>query len=226
MGWPADEKQPIWDNLDPELVHTLGPQPPLVNPSTPEDQTNFKQLAQNFVKKQNRILLKRDQTTTNHPCPNDLAVGELVLNAVTGNLYTKLVTGRIVMYKPSSVCDLSQVSMDYSASLPISETCEDICSVSGHGISFTSRARNTLRFNPVELKEGLPVSLNIKYVSSTGVETVIGRMSAISDYKSNMSFEILYYPDPNSTSFYPLAAKFGEGTYNNGSLGSVKIEML
>lgn len=226
MGWPANEKQPIWNNIDPDTVHALGPQPPVVNPQTPENQTDFKQLAQNFVKKQNRILLKRDQTTTNHPCPNDLAIGELVLNAITGNLYTKLVTGRIVMYKPSSVCDLNQVSMDYSVSLTIPETCEDICSVSANGISFTSHARNSIRFNPVELKEGLPVSFNIKFLSLSGEEVVIGRISAISDYKSAMSFEVLYYPDPSSTNFYPLAAKFGEGTYSSGSLGSIKIETI
>lgn len=226
MGWPSDEKQPLWDSLDPDLAHILDQQPPIVNPSAPEDDTNFRQLAQNFVKKQNRILLKRDQTTTNHPCPNDLEVGELVLNAVTGNLYTKLVTGRIIMYKPSSVCDLTQISTDYTASLVISETCDSVCSVSGHGISFTSGARNTIRFNPVELKEGLPISLNIKFIAPNGAETLIGRVSAISDYKTDMSFEVLYYPDPASTNFLPLVAKFGQGIYNNGSLGSIKVETL
>lgn len=226
MGWPADEKQPIWDKTDPDLVHALGPQPPVVNPSTPENNTNFKQLAQDFVKKPNRILLKRDETTNNHPCENDLAVGELVMNAVTGNLYTKLVTGRIVMYKPSSVCDLSQASSDFSASIKIPETCEDICSISDHGITFTSKTRNTLKFNPVSPNEGLPTAFNIIYVSPTNVETVVARVSAISDYKSTMVFEMLYYPSETSSNFYPLSAKFGPGIYPNGNLGSLKIEVL
>lgn len=225
MGWPSDEKQPIWTNLDPGTVHVLGPQPSVVNPVPDENDTNFKQLAQDFVKKPNRILLKRDQTTTNHPCPNDLAVGEIVLNAVTGNLYTKLVTGRIVMYKPSPVCDLNQVSMDYSTSLSIPETCEDICSVSGHGISFTSGPRNSLRFNPVTPNEGLPKAFNISYVSA-GNEIVIARISAISDYKPSMSFEVLYYQNPGSTNFLPLTAKFESGLYPNGNLGSIKVEVL
>lgn len=226
MGWPSDEKQPIWNNPDPDIVHILGPQPPIVNPTTDENDVNFKQLAQNFVKKPNRILLKRDQTTTNHPCPNDLAVGEIVMNAVTGNLYTKLVTGRIVMYRPSPVCDLNQISMDYSASLTVSETCEEICSVSGHGITFTSKARNSLRFNPLTPNEGLPTAFNIKYIPSSGTELIIARISVISDYKPSMSFEILYYPETNSGSFLPLSAKFGEGLYPNGNLGSIKVEVL
>jgi hypothetical protein len=225
MGSQSDEKQPIWTALEPETTHILGPQPPIVNPSLDENDVDFKQLAQNFVKKSNRILLKRDQTTTNHPCPDDLAIGEIVLNAVTGNLYTKLVTGRIVMYKPSPVCDLNQVSMDFSASLMIPETCEDICSVSGHGISFTSKARNSLRFNPVLPNEGLPKAFNISYISSE-TEMVIARISAISDYKPSMSFELLYHPNPESTNFLPLSAKFESGLYPNGNLGSIKVEIL
>lgn len=229
MGWPSDEKQPIWTDLGPDSVHVMGPQPPVVNPPAEENTIDFKALAKTFVKKQNRILLKRDQTTTKHPCSDDLDVGELVLNAVTGNLYTKLVTGRIVMYKPNSVCDLNQSaggSMDYNASLVIPETCEDICSVSGHGISFTSKSRNTLKINPVAPNEGLPTAYNIIYVSSTGTETMIARVSAISDYKSNMSFELLYYPNTTSDSFMPLTGKFGSGVYPNGNLGSLKVETI
>lgn len=227
MGWPNNEQSPIWKEVDPNRAPDSNtPVPPVVNPPANENDTNFKQLADGFIRKPNRIILKRDSKTTNHPCPADLAVGELALNAVTGNLYTKLVTGRIVMYKPNSVCDLNQISMDYGLSLVVPETCEDICSVSGYGITFTSKARNSLRFNPVALNEGLPTTYNIKYTSVSGTTVLIGRISAISDYKSDMSFEILYYPDPDSTNFYPLSGKFGKGIYDNGNLGSITLETV
>jgi hypothetical protein len=44
--------------------------------------------------------IKRDITTSNPPAPNQLEVGELVMNATTGIMYSKLTNGLIVKYLP------------------------------------------------------------------------------------------------------------------------------
>jgi hypothetical protein len=51
-----------------------------------------------------RFLLKRDDTSVNAPAPEQVAVGELVLNSKTGKLYTKLVSGDMIEYIGSKVC--------------------------------------------------------------------------------------------------------------------------
>lgn len=43
---------------------------------------------------------KRDITTTNPPAPDQIGVGEIVINAVTGVIYSKLTNGIIVKYPP------------------------------------------------------------------------------------------------------------------------------
>lgn len=44
--------------------------------------------------------IKRDITTANPPAANQLEVGELVINATTGIIYSKLTNGLIVKYLP------------------------------------------------------------------------------------------------------------------------------
>lgn len=50
------------------------------------------------------LLLKRDDTSTGHPHPSQIEVGELVMNSVTGKLYSKLVDGSIVEWSSQKVC--------------------------------------------------------------------------------------------------------------------------
>lgn len=50
------------------------------------------------------LRLKNDQKTTNPPHANQLVVGELAINAVTGKIYTKLVDGSIVEFIGRTVC--------------------------------------------------------------------------------------------------------------------------
>lgn len=54
-----------------------------------------------------KFLLKRDDTSVNPPAPEQVEVGELVLNAKTGKLYTKLVSGDMIEYIGSKVCFVS-----------------------------------------------------------------------------------------------------------------------
>ncbi len=51
-----------------------------------------------------RFLLKRDDVSLNAPAPEQIEIGELLLNAKTGKLYTKLVSGDIIEYIGSKVC--------------------------------------------------------------------------------------------------------------------------
>lgn len=51
-----------------------------------------------------RILLKRDTQGESFPHPDQLEVGELVINAVTGKLYTKKVNGTIIEFIGQNIC--------------------------------------------------------------------------------------------------------------------------
>jgi len=52
-----------------------------------------------------KFFLKRDITSTNAPHPDQIEVGELVLNALTGKLYTKLYgSNQIVEFISQAIC--------------------------------------------------------------------------------------------------------------------------
>jgi len=51
-----------------------------------------------------KFKIKRDISTINAPHPDQLEIGELALNAITGKLYTKLVSGKIVEYNGQLIC--------------------------------------------------------------------------------------------------------------------------
>lgn len=50
------------------------------------------------------LKLKNDQKTTNPPHPDQLVVGEMAINAVTGKLYTKLIDGTVVEFVGKQIC--------------------------------------------------------------------------------------------------------------------------
>lgn len=51
-----------------------------------------------------RLKLKRDETSSSHPDVAQLEVGELIMNSVTGTLYTKLVDGSLIEFIGQKVC--------------------------------------------------------------------------------------------------------------------------
>jgi hypothetical protein len=53
----------------------------------------------------NKLILKRDETSTANPDPSQLVVGELVMNAVTGKLFTKLVDGSVIEFLGKRICN-------------------------------------------------------------------------------------------------------------------------
>ena len=61
-----------------------------------------------------KFRIKRDITSTNAPHPNQLEVGELAINAVTGKLYTKLVNGKIIEFFGQQICYDRTPSISFS----------------------------------------------------------------------------------------------------------------
>lgn len=51
-----------------------------------------------------KLLLKRDEVGSGHPSPDQLEVGELVMNSVTGKLYSKLIDGSIIEWTGQKIC--------------------------------------------------------------------------------------------------------------------------
>lgn len=51
-----------------------------------------------------KLKLKRDEESIAHPHVDQLEVGELVMNSVTGRLYSKLVDGTLVEWISQKVC--------------------------------------------------------------------------------------------------------------------------
>jgi hypothetical protein len=62
-----------------------------------------------------KFFLKRDIVSTNAPHPDQLEVGELVLNALTGKLYTKLHgSNQIVEFVSQAICYQKTPSITFS----------------------------------------------------------------------------------------------------------------
>lgn len=51
-----------------------------------------------------KFKIKRDVSSTNAPHPDQLEVGELALNAVTGKIYTKSISGKILEFVGKQIC--------------------------------------------------------------------------------------------------------------------------
>lgn len=83
-----------------------------------------------------KILIKRDITGTAQPAPDQIDVGELVLNAVTGKLYTKLTNGNIMSWSGDNVCFESTPTLSIShQGSSVEDTIPDLCCV-GDAITF------------------------------------------------------------------------------------------
>jgi hypothetical protein len=50
------------------------------------------------------LILRHDESTTNAPAPDQISVGEIIINSITGKLYTKLVNGTVVEFIGQQVC--------------------------------------------------------------------------------------------------------------------------
>jgi hypothetical protein len=75
-----------------------------------------------------KIFLKRDTQSESFPHPDQLEVGELVINAVTGKLYTKLVSGNIVEFVGQNICfePTPEIYLEYK-NAAVSEQIKELC---------------------------------------------------------------------------------------------------
>lgn len=75
------------------------------------------------------LLFKRDELGTGHPAPEQVKIGELVMNSVTGKLYTKLVDGSIVEFIGQKICfdPTPTISLLYIGQPVPSDTIDKFC---------------------------------------------------------------------------------------------------
>jgi hypothetical protein len=75
------------------------------------------------------LLFKRDETGFGHPSPEQLSVGEIVINSVTGKLYTKLVDGSVIEFIGQKICfdPLPEIFTLYENSLISNDIVTNFC---------------------------------------------------------------------------------------------------
>lgn len=75
------------------------------------------------------LLFKRDETGLGHPAPEQLSVGEIVINSVTGKLYTKLVDGSVIEFIGQKICfdPLPEISTYYENVLISNDIVNNFC---------------------------------------------------------------------------------------------------
>jgi len=87
------------------------------------------------------MKLKRDISSSSSPASDQVEVGELVINANTGILYTKKVDGTIVKWVPNQLCDTTYGNG--MSALPII-SFENIASVCCNGGAVTIIVNNLI----------------------------------------------------------------------------------
>lgn len=80
-----------------------------------------------------KLLLKRDEVGSAHPSPDQLEIGELVMNSVTGKLYSKLVDGSIVEWIGQKICfdPAPEISTYYDNILLNNDYIDTFCCLGG-----------------------------------------------------------------------------------------------
>lgn len=80
-----------------------------------------------------KLLLKRDEVGSGHPSPEQLEVGELVMNSVTGKLYSKLKDGSIVEWIGQKICfdPTPEVATYYENILYTNDYINEFCCLGG-----------------------------------------------------------------------------------------------
>lgn len=96
-----------------------------------------------------KLLLRRDDSSTNAPAPEQVEVGELVLNSVTGKMYTKLTNGELVEYIGQKTCfsAIPEVSFIYEQ-VNVGDLINRFC-CSG---AFLTVVVNKLRISPANYR--------------------------------------------------------------------------
>jgi hypothetical protein len=116
-----------------------------------------------------KLLLKRDSTSTGFPSPDQLDVGELVMNSVTGKLYTKIVDGSIIEFIGQKICfdPLPTIDLYYENNLITNDNVDNFC-CSGAILVFVVSA---LKVDPHEYTFELTELTNNSNASDINVQT-------------------------------------------------------
>lgn len=115
-----------------------------------------------------KLLLKRDESGTGFPSSDQLLVGELVINSVTGRLYSKLTDGSIVEWIAQKICfdPVPDISLFYESSMVTNDIVENFCCLGGileFEVSKLKSSPNEYRFDLVELTtNSLPGDISVQ----------------------------------------------------------------
>lgn len=115
---------------------------------------------------------KRDITTTNPPAPDQIGVGEIVINAVTGIIYSKLTNGIVVKYLPvyASASTVPIITFsDYSTFCctgdTLTATVSNLTVGESYTYEFVDLNNNGVEFTGDETGSLLPTSNSARSVS-------------------------------------------------------------
>jgi hypothetical protein len=75
------------------------------------------------------LLFKRDETGLGHPSPEQISIGEIVINSVTGRLYTKLVDGSVIEFIGQKICfdPVPEIATYYENLLIANDVVSNFC---------------------------------------------------------------------------------------------------
>jgi hypothetical protein len=122
-----------------------------------------------------KLLFKRDEQGDGFPSTDQISIGELVMNSVTGKLYTKLTDGSVVEFVSQSVCfdPIPTINTYYENALMANDTIENYCCLGA-----------ILEFEITQLKPE-PYRYSFEFVeltTNTNVEDIIIQDAKYSDY--------------------------------------------
>lgn len=142
-----------------------------------------------------KLLFKRDESGTGFPSADQVLVGELVMNSVTGKLYTKLTDGSIVEWVAQKICfdPIPEITVSYENTVITSDIIEDYCCLGGiiefevaklkpdpykYTFEFVELTTNTSS-GEISLQNPKYVEYSIPKPQSSSNETVLVRKASI-----------------------------------------------
>jgi hypothetical protein len=117
-----------------------------------------------------KLLLKRDESGNGFPSVDQVLVGELVINSVTGRLYTKLTDGSIVEWIAQKICfdPTPEIVLNYENTIVGNDIVENFCCLGGileFEVSKLKLDPYQYSFELVELTtNSLPTDINVQSV--------------------------------------------------------------
>lgn len=115
-----------------------------------------------------KLLLKRDENGSGFPSPDQILVGELVMNSVTGKLYSKLTDGSIIEWIGQRICfdPIPDISLSYESVAITNDIVDGFCCTGGilqFEVSKLKPAPYQYSFELIELtNNSLPTDISIQ----------------------------------------------------------------